>query len=68
MTILSRSEVFILHSYTEIFPNVILEAMALGKAIIATDVGAVSEMLMEESGIIIPPKDINEVKKHLMNC
>jgi glycosyltransferase involved in cell wall biosynthesis len=38
-------------------PNVILEAMAQGLAIIATDVGAVSEMVSTSNGWLIPAGD-----------
>jgi glycosyltransferase involved in cell wall biosynthesis len=55
---MSDAEVFVLPSHTEGFPNVILEAMALGKAIIATRVGAIPEMLAEETGIVIPARDV----------
>ena len=34
-------------------PNVILEAMSRGLAIIATDVGAISDMVCEKNGILI---------------
>ena len=55
--LLSETSIFILPSYTEGFPNVILEAMALGKCIISTDVGAIPEILSDGAGIIIQPKD-----------
>lgn len=66
LEILSKSEIFILPSYTEGFPNAVLEAMALRKPIIATDVGAISDMLSEECGIVIKPRDAKEVKKALI--
>ena len=55
MQLLNEASVFILPSYTEGFPNAVLEAMALEKPIIATDVGAIAEMLSNHSGIVIPP-------------
>lgn len=59
-------DVFVLPSYTEGFPNVILEAMACGCAIIATTVGAIPEMLEEEEGghygLLVKPKDVEELK------
>lgn len=60
---LKKSSIFILPSYTEGCPNVILEAMSLGKPIISTDVGAIKEMLEEESGIIVSPKNIEELRE-----
>ena len=48
---------FCLPSYTEGFPYVILEAMAFGCPIVATDVGAIAEMLQDESGMVIAPRD-----------
>ncbi|MEM8520386.1 glycosyltransferase family 4 protein [Flavobacterium sp. PL12] len=39
------TEIFVLPSYSEGFPNVILESMACGCAIIATNVGAIPEIL-----------------------
>lgn len=57
--LLKESDVFILPSYTEGFPNVILEAMAFGKPIIASSVGAIPEMLSDDCGIAIKPRNSN---------
>ena len=51
-------DIFMYSSLSEGFPNIILEAMASGKAIVATDVGGTSEMLQEgRSGVLVPAKD-----------
>lgn len=59
-------DLFVLPTYTEGFPNVILESMACGCAIVTTLVGAIPEMLEEENGkhygILVPPKNIEELK------
>ena len=65
MEILNSSEIFILPSYTEGFPNVILEAMALSKPIIATRVGAIPDMLADDCGLLINPEDSKDIIKAL---
>ena len=54
----SRSRCLVLPSYTEGFPNVILEAFALEVPVVASSVGAIPEMLSGNSGILIHPGDI----------
>ena len=68
------SQIFVLPSYTEGFPNVILESMACGCGIVATNVGAIPEMLNIKSnipcGICVPPQNKEELKaaiKSLLN-
>ena len=59
------SGIFVLPSYTEGFPNVILESMACGCAIVATNVGAIPEMLdikgNEPCGLCSVPKDVDSL-------
>lgn len=61
-----RSPILALPSYTEGFPFVVLEAMAMGCAVIATDVGAIPEMLAIDSqspcGICVPVRDVKNLR------
>lgn len=58
---LKEADVFLFPSYTEGFANALLEAMASGLPVIATDVGANKEMLEEQGGVLIPIKDSNAI-------
>jgi len=51
-------DVFVLPSLTEGTPNVIVEAMAQGKPIIATNVGGVPDLVTDDVGILVPCDDI----------
>lgn len=51
-------DIFVLPSIKEGFPYTILETMAAGLPIVATDVGAISEILEnQKTGLIVPPAD-----------
>ncbi|NLV37305.1 MAG: glycosyltransferase [Clostridiaceae bacterium] len=65
MELLNDAGVFILPSYTEGFPNVVLEAMALAKPIIASRVGAIPDMLSEDCGLLIDKQNISDVESAL---
>jgi glycosyltransferase involved in cell wall biosynthesis len=64
-----QCDIFVLPTYTEGFPNVILEAMAAGKAILTTSVGAIPEMLDigsdEPCGLVVEPRDANALSSGL---
>ena len=60
MAKLAQASIFILPSHTEGFPNVVLEGMALRKPVVATDVGAIPDIL-QGCGIVIPAKSAEEI-------
>lgn len=51
------SNLFCLPSYSEGCPNVVIEALASGRAVVATNVGGIPELVNENNGILMPPRD-----------
>lgn len=62
-----KCEIYCLPTYTEGFPNAILESMACGCAIVTTPVGAIPSMLEKEGGkeygIMVEPRNVDQLKK-----
>ena len=60
-------DVFVLPSIMEGFGIVLLEAMALRKAIVACRVGGIPEVITDGvTGILVPPKDSNALAKAIV--
>lgn len=58
----SAADIFVLPSAIEGFPLSILEAMAMKVAVIASDVGAVSEVINDGvDGFVIPPASVSHI-------
>lgn len=56
--LLAAADVVVHPSHEEGFPNVILEAMAAGKAVVATNVGGIPELVSDgETAILVPPRE-----------
>jgi glycosyltransferase involved in cell wall biosynthesis len=62
-SILSECDVLLCPSYSEGMPNVIIEAMGLGLAVIATDVGAINCLVSERNGWLIEKCSVNRIEK-----
>lgn len=59
-------DVFVLPSTTEGTPNSIVEAMAYGMPIIASEVGGIPDMLTQEAGILIPPQNPSALSQAML--
>ncbi|HKP20371.1 MAG TPA: glycosyltransferase, partial [Thermoleophilaceae bacterium] len=58
MPLLAGSDVFVSASWAESFPLNVLEAMAAGVPIVATDVGGTGEAIEDgKSGLLVPARD-----------
>jgi glycosyltransferase involved in cell wall biosynthesis len=63
-TILRRASLFWLTSRWEGMPNVVLEAMASGLPVIATDVGGTRELIPPNAGFVVPSEEVDGFVQH----
>ncbi len=66
--IIIASDILVLPSYAEGFPMVIPEAMALGCAVISTNIAGIPEIVQDGiNGYLIKPGQIDDLKKKLLH-
>ncbi len=64
--VLADADIFVLASHSEGRPNVILEAMASGLPVVASDIEGTNELVRHnENGLLFPDGDIEELARHL---
>jgi glycosyltransferase involved in cell wall biosynthesis len=54
---MAAADLVTLPSYMEGCPNVVLEALACGRPVVATNVGGIPEIMNDEDGCLVPPRD-----------
>jgi teichuronic acid biosynthesis glycosyltransferase TuaC len=54
---MTAADLVTLPSYMEGCPNVVLEALACGRPVVATQVGGIPEILNDACGELVPPRD-----------
>jgi len=65
--ILSIIDIFVIPSITEGSPLALLEAMAMGKPIIATNAGGIVEILKDgETGLLVPSRDPEAIAEKIV--
>ncbi len=62
---LAACDVLALPSWNEGMPNVVLEALASGRRVVATRVGGVPEVVTPELGILVRPRDLTALEHAL---
>ena len=60
------SDIFLLSSVAEALPVVLMEAQAVGLPVVTTDVGSISEIVLDKkSGFIVPARDIEAMSNRI---
>jgi glycosyltransferase involved in cell wall biosynthesis len=60
-------DIFLLPTWFEGMPTVVLEAMSHGKPAIVSDVGAAAELVGPENGYLLPPRDADALVEALLH-
>jgi glycosyltransferase involved in cell wall biosynthesis len=63
---MTAGNLFALPSYSEGYPNVLVEALACGRPIVATRVGGIPEIVDDSTGVLIEPRDDAALERALV--
>ena len=65
---LKMAQVFVFPSYREGFPNVVLQAGAMGVPCIVSDINGCNEIIEDEvNGFVVPPKQVQPLTKKMQS-
>ena len=64
--LLSQSDIYIFPSYMEGCPTSVIEALASGLFVISSDVGALNDIINEDNGIKVKPKQIDALANAIL--
>jgi teichuronic acid biosynthesis glycosyltransferase TuaC len=62
---IAASDLLTLPSWSEGYPNVVVEALACGRPVVATDVGGIPEIVDDSCGMLVPIKDAQALQQAL---
>jgi glycosyltransferase involved in cell wall biosynthesis len=62
---MAAADLVTLPSYMEGCPNVVIEALASGRPVVATNVGGIPEIMNGECGLLVPPRDSRSLAQAL---
>ena len=62
---MSHAELVVLPSWSEGYPNVLVEALACGCPVVATRVGGIPEIIHEGNGLMVPARDATALEQGL---
>jgi glycosyltransferase involved in cell wall biosynthesis len=60
---INNADFLVLSSHYETFGSVVIESLACGIPVVATNVGVVSQVVNKQNGLILPPGDINGLEE-----
>ncbi|HET9032657.1 MAG TPA: glycosyltransferase [Dokdonella sp.] len=62
---IAAADLLTLPSWSEGYPNVVVEAIACGRPVVATDVGGTREIIDSSNGILIPARNVDALERAL---
>jgi len=63
---INASDLLVLPSLDEGLPNVVVEALACGKPVVATNVGGIPDVVNDDVGYLVRPRDENELARKII--